>query len=51
MNLVNIDRFVIQVEDAQADREAQLAAQKAAEEAAKKEAGPEVDLTKKEEEK
>ena len=49
LNLVNIDRFVKQVEDAQAAREAQLAAQKAAEEAAKKEAGPEVDLTKKEE--
>ena len=51
LNLVNIDRFVKQVEDAQAAREAQLAAQKAAEEAAKQEAGPEVDLTKKEENK
>ena len=51
LNLVNIDRFVKQVEDAQAAREAQLAAQKAAEEAAQKEAGPEVDLTKKEESK
>ena len=51
LNLVNIDRFVKQVEDAQAAREAQIAAQKAAEEAAKREAGPEVDLTKKEESK
>ena len=51
LNLVSIDRFVKQIEDAQAAREAQLAAQKAAEEAAKQEAGPEVDLTKKEEEK
>ena len=51
LNLVNIDRFVKQVEDAQAAREAQIAAQKAAEEAAKQQAGPDVDLTKKEEEK
>jgi len=51
LNLVNIDKFVKQVEDAEAARQAQLEAQKAAEEAAKKEAGPEIDLTKKEENK
>ena len=52
LNLVNIDRFVKQIEDAQAAQKALEEQQKAKEaEAAQQKQNPDIDLTKKEEEK